>query len=53
MRAHSVAKRHKCQDVLEDLAICYAYNAEPPSSFVQCTPEQYRQEDPVEAYRAY
>jgi len=46
-------KRHKCQDIIEDLAVSYAYGNYPPASFVQCMPEQYRQEDPVEAYRAY
>jgi len=45
-------KQHKCQDVIARLGW---HIAEYPRSivFVQCMPEQYRQEDSVEAYRAY
>ena len=48
-------KIHKCQDIIEGNVICF--NGVLPegkmTDFVQAMPEQYRQVDPVEAYRAY
>jgi len=46
-------KTHKSQAVIEHCALVVAYRLPPIEEFVQCMPEQYRQEDPVEAYRAY
>ena len=45
-------KTHKCEEVI---AKCGWYQRTPLDQvqFVQCMPAQYRQEDPVEAYRAY
>ena len=44
-------KKHKCEDI-----IATAYNCNPVvkrTYFVQCMPEQYKCEDPVQAYRQY
>jgi len=45
-------KRHKCQDVIESLAPDYNYD-DAINNFVQCMPDEYKCEDPVEAYRNY
>ena len=52
-------KIHKCQSIIQDMfdstvkiwgeSILYTEH----TPFEQCMPEQYRQADPVEAYRAY
>lgn len=48
-------KRHKSQDVIERIA--WGFDAERLpvgiSEFVQCMPDQYRDSDPVRAYRKY
>jgi len=46
-------KRHKCQDIIVDLAISDAYDNDEKVSFVQCMPDEYKGDDPVEAYRRY
>lgn len=47
-------KLHACQHVIALLAeIPWSIPREDQTAFIQCMPEQYRQEDPVEAYRAY
>jgi len=47
------SKRHKCQNVIESLVPHFDYDAEDPINFVQCMSDEYKGEDPVEAYRKY
>lgn len=46
-------KRHKSQDVIEQLSQCPDNVPVGSSCFVQCMPEQYRHRDTVTAYRRY
>lgn len=57
-------KRHKCQDIIEDTHFTIEDNLHllfpermhddlSLTPFAQCMPEQFRQENPVLAYRAY
>ena len=45
-------KRHKCQTIIEKWLPYDQYHTG-LMEFAQCMPDQYRQDDPVEAYRAY
>lgn len=47
------AKRHKCQSVIDSLANRSLDFPVGISEFVQCMPDQYRDSDPVRAYRKY
>lgn len=45
-------KTHKCQSVIEQAAkLCEV--GLPRTNFVQCMPDKYKSEDPVQAYRSY
>ena len=49
-------KRHKCHDIIESIEFESAKGVVPlgpMTPFAQCMPEQFRQENPVLAYRAY
>ena len=50
---HRYGKMHKSQAVIKSCSVSALLTRPRPAAFVQCIPEQYRQEDPVEAYRAY
>ena len=49
---HRYDKRHKCQDVIEGLELPISWPSK-MTPFVQCMPEQYKQVNSVDAYRAY
>ena len=46
-------KRHKCQDVIESLMTPPEHLPIGIGPFVQCMPDQYKDHDPVVAYRKY
>lgn len=51
-------KRHKCRDVIEQIATRSAHQlprniGQGFTDFVQCMPDQYKDKDPVIAYRRY
>lgn len=46
-------KRHKCHSVIRDLGMPNNVPRGELTPFAQCMPEQYRQADPVQAYRAF
>lgn len=45
-------KRHKCEQYTEPFLLYYSYLPH-PTSFVQCMPDEYKQDDVVAAYRTY
>lgn len=49
---HLYGKRHKSQDVIEQLSIAPVSGGE-LTEHIQCMPDQYKCADVVEAYRAY
>jgi hypothetical protein len=46
-------KTHKCEAVISSLKDHFRYLPIGYSNFVQCMPDEFKQADPVEAYRAY
>jgi len=50
---HRYGKVHKCLDVLESFTIPLQIKLHAPEYFVQCMPDEHKQDDPVLAYRSY
>ncbi len=47
-------RRHKCMDILlENKGYAHLFPVGELTPFVQCMPDEYKREDPVEAYREF
>lgn len=54
---HRYGKRHKCQDVIEQIKVMASFGLPmdigPMTSFAQAMPDEFKNEDAVQAYRDY